>query len=366
MRPWRGLGGAIALAIVLLGKGNVRAVQQAPALLAVDEQVLRDYTGVYQWESGGFVYLQLWAELIGANQLVAFEESGELRALYPTEHDRFFAGPGAAMPTAVESRVEFQRERGGKISGLTWRREGGATRTARRVDRETRDEVHFSNGGVKLAGTLIRPAGGGKSPAIILVPAAGAEDRDYVLPLAHFLVRRGVAVLGYDKRGVGGSSGDWNKASYDDLAGDVVAAFDYLKGRRDIDRTQIGLLGWSQAGWVMPIVAARAKELAFLISVSGDPAPTLQQLQVPTLALFGELDTNIGAEKNKAAWEAALQAGGNRDYTLRILAKANHLQLEAKTGSTQEMTSLQRFVPEYFSTVDDWMSKHVRGLEAAH
>ena len=49
-----------------------------------------------------------------------------------------------------------------------------------------------------------------------------------------------------------------------------------------------------------------------------DPAPTLRQLQVPTLALFGELDNNIVAEKNKAAWEAALKAGGNRDYTLRI------------------------------------------------
>src|SRR2546425_12266607 len=78
-----------------------------------------------------------------------------------------------------------------------------------------------------------------------------------------------MAVLGYDKRGVGGSTGDWRTASFEDLAGDVVAAFEYLKTRSDVDGTQIGLLGWSQAGWVMPIAAVRAPDIAFLISVSG-------------------------------------------------------------------------------------------------
>jgi hypothetical protein len=96
---------------------------------------------------------------------------------------------------------------------------------------------------------------------------------------------------------------------------------------------------------------------------SYDPAPTLRRLQTPTLALFGELDNNILAEKNKAAWEAALKAGGNRDYTLRILPKANHLQLEAKVGTNAEMASLDRFVPAYFTTVQDWLAKRVRGFE---
>jgi pimeloyl-ACP methyl ester carboxylesterase len=255
-----------------------------------------------------------------------------------------------------------------------------------------------------------------------------------------------MAVLGYDKRGVGGSAGDWNTASFDDLAADAVAAFEYLKTRSDIDPAQIGLLGVSQAGWIMPLAAVRAKGLAFLISISGagvsvdettidqtqnemtargikpqtvadivaimklqyqfartgqgwddytaareklaarigpppntlpgtrddpywqvirrsyfyDPEPTLRQLQLPTLALFGELDNNIVAEKNKAAWEAALKAGGNRDYTLRILPKANHLQLEAKVGSNAEMASLQRFVPAYFASIQDWLAKRIR------
>src|SRR5262249_28077625 len=104
----------------------------------------------------------------------------------------------------------------------------------------------------------------------------GSEDREYVLPFARFLIRRGIAVLGYDKRGVGGSTGDWRTASYEDLAGDVVAAFEYLKTRSDVDRAQIGLLGWSQAGRVMPLAATRAKDMAFLISVCGAGVPVAE------------------------------------------------------------------------------------------
>jgi pimeloyl-ACP methyl ester carboxylesterase len=394
----------------------------------------------------------MWSELPGTNQLVAFDENGEVRTLYPTGPDRFFTGPGAAIPSAIESRIQFERDARGKIVSLTWSREGAPARTARRVDIERREEVRFSNGDVHLAGTLITPATDGPHPTVILVHASGGEDREYLLPYAHFLIRRGMAVLGYDKRGVGASTGDWNKASLDDLAGDVVAAFEYLKTRSDIQRTQIGMLGWSQAGWVMPLAATRAKDLAFLISICGagvsgaettidharnemaasgmrpqaidqivelmrvqydylrtgegwdqylaarqriaaqvggnppeafpaaqdhpflqfirplilhDPAPIIRQLQLPVLALFGELDNNILAEKNRAAWEAALTAGGHRDHTLRILPKANHALLEAKVGNNAEMKSLRRFVPEYSEVVLAWLSKRINGMAAA-
>ena len=96
-----------------------------------------------------------------------------------------------------------------------------------------------------------------------------------------------------------------------------------------------------------------------------DPAPTIRQLQLPVLALFGELDNNIIAEKNRAAWEAALRAGGHRDYTLRILPKANHALLEAKVGNNAEMKSLQRFVPAYSEVVLAWLSKRIDGLAGA-
>jgi dipeptidyl aminopeptidase/acylaminoacyl peptidase len=138
---------------------------------------------------------------------------------------------------------------------------------------ERHEDVRFPSGDVQLAGTLIRPIAGDRHPAVILVHGSGAADRWQVMPFARLLARRGIAILGYDKRGVGASSGDWKTASFDELAGDVVAAVEYLKSRRDIDSSQIGLLGLSQAGWVMPLAALRAKDTAYLISVSGAGVP---------------------------------------------------------------------------------------------
>ena len=72
------------------------------------------------------------------------------------------------------------------------------------------------------------------------------------------------------------------------------------------------------------------------------------------------------AEKNRAAWESALRVSGNRDYTLTVLPRANHILLEASVGTNAEMASLQRFVPAYFSTVQDWLSKRIRGFGARY
>jgi pimeloyl-ACP methyl ester carboxylesterase len=96
-----------------------------------------------------------------------------------------------------------------------------------------------------------------------------------------------------------------------------------------------------------------------------DPAPTLEQLRVPILAIFGELDNNILADKNAAAWRTALQVGGHPDFTVTILPKANHLQLEATRGTNAEVASLRRFVPAYSATVYQWLAKRLRGLDSS-
>jgi len=131
----------------------------------VNETVLREYVGPYQWGPSAFTYLELWNEFTGENQLIAFDESGAVRTLYPTDRDRFFAGPGAAVRASIESRVEFQRDATGKVVSMTWQRDGAPPRIARRVEIERHVEVRFSSGSIHLAGTLITPATGGKHPA---------------------------------------------------------------------------------------------------------------------------------------------------------------------------------------------------------
>ena len=68
------------------------------------------------------------------------------------------------------------------------------------------------------------------------------------------------------------------------------------------------------------------------------------------------------AAKNQHAWDAALKMADNRDYTLRTLASANHMMLEAKAGNNAEMQRLQRFVPSYFTTLKEWLAQRIKGF----
>jgi hypothetical protein len=117
MEARRVIGATAAAA--LLGVLVVRSAQP-PAVRAMDEKALREYAGVYQWEPNAFVYLQMWNEFSGfsnPSELVAFDESGQVRTLYPLDRDQFFAGRGMAVSTSIESRIEFQRDATGKILG---------------------------------------------------------------------------------------------------------------------------------------------------------------------------------------------------------------------------------------------------------
>src|SRR4030088_2415571 len=95
---------ATALVLTVLPDNLIAcSIPQSPTVRSIDETTLREYTGVYQWRSNAFVYLQMWNEFSGftkPSQLVAFDESGEVRTLYPLDRDQFFAGPGAAIPTS--------------------------------------------------------------------------------------------------------------------------------------------------------------------------------------------------------------------------------------------------------------------------
>src|SRR5687768_7631188 len=93
---------------------------QTTTMPTLDPQALRDYAGAYEWEQGGFVYLQPWSELTGKNDLVAFDEAGDVRVLYSADRDRFTAGRVAAVPTPVESEVAFERDRTGNVVAFSW------------------------------------------------------------------------------------------------------------------------------------------------------------------------------------------------------------------------------------------------------
>ena len=97
--------------------------------------------------------------------------------------------------------------------------------------------------------------------------------------LGYLYAARGFAVLSYDKRGVGKSTGNWGEASFEDLADDAVAAARFLQGRAGIAANQIGFWGLSQGGWIAPLAASRFPDAAFAIALSGGGlSPAEQEL----------------------------------------------------------------------------------------
>jgi len=102
----------------------------------------------------------------------------------------------------------------------------------------------------------------------------------------------------------------------------------------------------------------RARWFRFFLDF--DPAPVLAQVRCPVLALFGELDLQVPVDVNKPVMEQAFAKGKNRDVTIKVLPKANHLYQVAKTGAPAEYASLQKeFVPELLPLLTTWIQQHV-------
>jgi pimeloyl-ACP methyl ester carboxylesterase len=136
------------------------------------------------------------------------------------------------------------------------------------------EEVTYQNQGsnITLSGTLTLPDTAGTHPAVVLIAGYGPNDRDvtgmghkYFKVLAEYLTSCGIAVLRFDKRGVGKSTGDWSYVTSKELAQDVCAGIVYLKTRKEVSQNEIGLIGLSEGGLIAAIVAASTKDVSFLV-----------------------------------------------------------------------------------------------------
>jgi len=92
-----------------------------------------------------------------------------------------------------------------------------------------------------------------------------------------------------------------------------------------------------------------------------DPRPTLERVQVPVLAIVGEKDLQVLAEPNSEAIRAALRAGGNPDFEVRILPGLNHLFQTATTGAPSEYGDIEEtFAPAALEAVSNWILERTR------
>lgn len=178
---------------------------------------------------------------------------------------------------------------------------------------------------ITLAGTLTIPEGPGPHPAVVLISGSGAQDRDEsiaghkpFLVLADHLSRRGLAVLRYDDRGFGESTGDFDAATTEDFARDAGSAVQFLTGHPRIASDQIGLAGHSEGGLVAPMVAQMRDDLAFVVlmagtGVKGADVITSQTEAMLRVAGVDESEIELSTRVNAAIFEAVVAAEPGAD-----------------------------------------------------
>jgi uncharacterized protein len=235
---------------------------------------------------------------------------------------------------------------------------------------------------------------------VAFVHGGGRATRAYLPDLHAMLLRHGVAVLAYDKRGVGQSGGRYafdaaSAPTIDRLARDAAAAARFLAVQREIDGARVGLVGHSQAGWVMPLAASREKAIRFLISFAGptatqgetdtfaaytgagssppprsvteieaeiarlgrvgvDPIPWVAAMRIPALWLFGGRDLIVPTKLSVSRLEPLAREPG-RDLSFEVLPNGNHALVETQSGLNSEMLRSDTWARGLFPLVGDWL-----------
>jgi alpha-beta hydrolase superfamily lysophospholipase len=281
--------------------------------------------------------------------------------------------------------------------------------------------------GHSLAGTLTMPTTvNGRVPAVVTVTGSGPQDRDEYISLvpgfrmfrqvADTVTRRGIAVLRYDDRGTGESTGNFGTATSADFADDVRAAIAWLRARPDIDPARIVVLGHSEGAMIAPMIAATDARLAAIVLLAGpskggreiidfqlrygidhdstiapakrdsafaatkltfdttaarvpwmkfflayDPMPTIRRVKAPVLILQGATDQQVTADQAETLG-AALRQAGNRNVLVRVYPERNHLFLADPIGSPSGYVRLTsgRIGPEVMGQIADWLAERLK------
>lgn len=251
----------------------------------------------------------------------------------------------------------------------------------------------------RLAARIHRPARSGRVPAVVLVHGSGRITADQMATYnGTRLLDVGVAVLAYDKRGVGQSTGEYtsigpgnSERMFDLLAEDALAGVEALAQRNDIDHSRIGIFGVSQAGWIAPLAASRSKRVAFVVILSGpavtvgeeiayskvagedpgslqgltedeiereykafkgphgfDPSAAIATMRAPSLWIIGQNDRSLPVKQTIANLERIKSVDG-RPISIHVVPGANH--------SLRTRTSEQ---PDFWRVIGAWLKE--RGI----
>ncbi len=271
-------------------------------------------------------------------------------------------------------------------------------------------EVTFESGDAALSGTLTTPENAGLDiPILLMVSGSGMQDRDETIMdhrpfavIAHAFVNEGIGTLRYDDRGVRKSTGNFESATTDTFAEDALAGLNYL---RSLGYTKVGLLGHSEGGTIAFMLAASEGGPDFIISMAGmaedgettllaqaaeiavvqglpeeqakpyakqmvastkataniwmkrflelDPKEYIAKVTCPTLALNGEKDLQVIAERNIPIIKELIPSA-----TTKVYPGLNHLFQHCTTGNPTEYYSIEETIsPEVLTDMIEWIKQ---------
>lgn len=284
-------------------------------------------------------------------------------------------------------------------------------------ERSAREEVEVPIApDMVLTGVLHIPSTPVPAPAVVLFP--GSQGSLNLPGVAEHLASQGIVALDLSKRGVAGSDGHWGDETIERLAGDALAAVEYLRARPEVDAGQVGIVGHSQGGWVAQLAASRNPDVAFIVMLAGpaqavreqvladernhlvgwgvppheadgriemfnllldaaltnpavcgaqsphylcglihyDPAEALAGVRSSVLALFGERDPMTPPGLNEARLRASLTGLEDDQLQTRVFPGANHVFWAAETGLRDEYPRLERaYVPGFLDAISSWI-----------
>ena len=291
-------------------------------------------------------------------------------------------------------------------------------------------KVYFESGRETIEGILIRPNKPDRTPAVVFQQGSGNHSFEgyeteawgpHKYYIEDVLLEQGYAVLYCNKRGLGGSTGNWRKNSFQGRADDAYAAVRYLKSLPFIDSTRIGVSGHSQGGWIAQIVAAQHEDIDFIIALAGPTVgvkaqtgsndslrymcegysgerlvkrmkrdrktkqlgywagknlpfignarfwyliadynhdQVLKSIHCPTLLLFAEYDINVDPEQNIHHFNQVFNNNPPDNFTIKVMEKGQHGFYKVGNRCVDWDTAIQQgFDPHFQEKVRNWLAK---------
>ena len=353
-------------------------------IVSVDISTLEKYEGVYYFESGRALsilvspqYSSGGLQFFSQSLMMTDFESGALRGLYPVNDSTFLIGALRVVGTPFNGRIQFVKDDQGNVQGLMrWETPNDLFSSpvpgffASRASYTYEDITFASADGVKLAGRLSLPGSDSLVPAFMMLHGSeqGTRDNFGNKVMAHYMISRGFAILNYDKRGVGDSEGVYQEAASSSnlqkIAEDAIAGVEYLASRPEIDAKRIGLIGGSQAGWVIPLAASQSDVISHFVILSGpvestsqedvfssytndgdsstkyddakitqqlrdmspggfDPIPVIAELKQPGLWLWGGVDKSVPVTFSAENLQVLIDSGKN-NFSYQIFPNGDH------------------------------------------